>query len=201
MSAVEFSAVLLAGGRSRRMGRDKALLPMPGDGRVLWQRQLEDVLHPLRPAELFLSGPARDGLPKDITILPDVSPEEQLGPLAGIAAALSAMRTPLLIVLAIDLPLMTAEFFRDELLPHCRSRKGTVPCGEDGFFEPLAAIYPRECHALASAQLRNHADRSLQSFVRAARDEGLVALFPITESNAPLFANWNTPEDLNKRPT
>ena len=50
-----FAAVLLAGGRSRRMGRDKALLPL-ADGRLLWQRQW-DVLRELGPAELFVSGP------------------------------------------------------------------------------------------------------------------------------------------------
>jgi len=48
----DFSAVLLAAGRSTRMGRDKALLEV--DGRPLWQRQRE-VLQGLGAAELFLS--------------------------------------------------------------------------------------------------------------------------------------------------
>ena len=57
-----FAAVLLAGGRSRRMGRDKALLPLP-DGRLLWERQLDVLLRELGPAKLFLSGPRRAGFP------------------------------------------------------------------------------------------------------------------------------------------
>ena len=79
-----FAAVLLAGGRSRRMGRDKALLPLP-DGRRLWQRQLA-VLESLHPAELFISGSAREGVPSLIPCLDDETPG--LGPLGGIVAAL-----------------------------------------------------------------------------------------------------------------
>lgn len=186
-----FSAVLLAGGRSRRMGRDKAMLLLP-DGRALWRRQLDDVLGPLAPAELWFSGPPRAGLPEDTRILADEQPG--LGPMAGIAAALGAMRTPLLAVLAVDLPAMTAGFFGGRLLPLCRSGKGVVPRGADGFFEPLAAIYPSECATLARQHLQGP-DRSLQSFVRNAQAAGWLEAVEIQESERPLFANWNTPAD------
>src|SRR5207248_8649239 len=50
--AIEISAVLLAGGESRRMGKDKAMLPF--GGKPLWQIQLE-LLGKLEPVEIFVS--------------------------------------------------------------------------------------------------------------------------------------------------
>jgi molybdopterin-guanine dinucleotide biosynthesis protein A len=194
---IPFSAVLLAGGRSSRMGRDKALLTLPGDGRPLWLRQLDDVLRPLRPVELFFSGPARPGLPADVRVLADETPGEFLGPLAGIAAALGAMRadSALLVVVAVDLPAMTADFFRARLLPCCAANRGAVPRGDDGFYEPLAAIYPRECQAFAGEQLRGP-DRSLQNFLRRLQTAGLIEAVKIGNLEQALFANWNTPADV-----
>ena len=186
---IPFAGVLLAGGRSRRMGRDKALLPLP-DGRLLWQRQLA-VLQALEPAELFLSGPPRQGFPPDVPLLADHTPG--LGPLAGIAAALGAMRSSLLVVLAVDMPAMTTDCLRG-LLRSCREGQGTVPRRTaTGFYEPLAAVYPQACLPPATAQLAAP-DRSLQSFVRAAGP--LVKPWDILVSDEALFANWNEPEPL-----
>lgn len=188
---IPFAAVLLAGGRSRRMGRDKALLPL-ADGRPLWQRQL-DVLRALQPAELFISGPARVGFPPDISLLADATPGR--GPLSGIAAALGAMRSPLLVVLAVDLPRMTAAFLR-ELLAESLENRGTVPRhGTSGFYEPLAAVYPARSSPLAEAQLAS-GDWSLQSFVRVAVAAGQLRDRPLQPpAETGRFVNWNTPAD------
>ncbi|MBV9126801.1 MAG: molybdenum cofactor guanylyltransferase [Verrucomicrobia bacterium] len=190
---MRFSAVLLAGGKSRRMGCDKALLHLPGDPRPLWQRQLDDVLRPLQPAEIFFSGRARPGLPADVILLADEITD--CGPLAGIAAALRVMTTPWLVVLAVDLPAMTADFFRTRLLARCARNQGAVPQTTDGFFEPLAAVYPKNCLAEAEARLRVGADRSLQNFVRAAQSAGLIISERIAEVELGLFTNWNTLAD------
>lgn len=191
MSPAAFSAVLLAGGRSSRMGRDKAEILLP-DGRPLWRRQLDEVLRPLGPGELFLSGPPRAGLPADVRVLPDAAPG--LGPLAGIAAALAAASAPLVVVLAVDLPAMTAGFLQTRVLPHCTPQAGMVPRTGDGFYEPLAAVYPRGCLALAEDQLRG-ADRSLQTFVRAARAAGMIGETSLAAGETRLFVNWNEPGD------
>ena len=183
------AAVLLAGGQSRRMGRDKALLALPG-GRLLWQRQL-DVLRELAPAELFLSGFARPGFPADVPLLADELPG--CGPLGGIAAALAAMASPRLVVLAIDLPHMTAAFLRG-LLAECGAGQGVVPRAADGFFEPLAAVYPRTAHAEARARL-GRGEYALQPFVRTLTAEGKASARRIRQEETVLFTNWNVPED------
>ena len=186
------TAVLLAGGRSSRMGRDKAEIHLP-DGRPLWRRQLEDVLRPLGPVEIFLSGPAREGLPADVRVLPDAVPG--LGPLSGLATALGEAVTPLVAVLAVDLPGMSARFFRERLLPACTPERGAVGIGANGFFEPLAAVYPSAAHRLVVEHLWG-TDRSMQNLVRAAVAMELVTPVELHSDDMTRFINWNRPEDL-----
>ena len=188
-----FAAVLLAGGRSRRMGRDKAMLALAG-GQLLWQRQLA-VLEALRPAELFISGPEREGFPASIPRKDDETPG--LGPLGGITTALRAMHAPRLAVLAIDLPMMTTNFLRGLLEDDqgASPGRGIVPQTNDGFFEPLAAVYPRSALAIAEEQLRS-TDRSLQTFVLRLIEHGVAVAHAVTDTERGLFANWNLPEDV-----
>src|SRR5262249_31891495 len=83
--AMTFSAVLLAGGESRRMGRDKATILFRG--KPLWEVQLEK-LKKLAPKEIFVSArvdpPWR---PNDVLFVADVPPSR--GPLSGLAASLN----------------------------------------------------------------------------------------------------------------
>ena len=115
------------------------------------------------------------------------------GPLAGVAAALRKCVTPRLIVLAIDLPEMTTDFLRS-LLQLCGDRKGVVPHRPDRF-EPLAAVYPAGCAALAEAALRA-GNFSMQRFVRRAWEQDLLLERAISDAETVLFANLNTPADL-----
>lgn len=186
--AVPFAAVLLAGGKSRRMGRDKALLPLP-DGRALWERQC-DVLRALEPAEWFVSGSWREGFPADLPWLADAVPG--CGPLGGIAAALETMCSPRLVVLAVDLPAMTTAFLHTLLQERS---EGVVPRRADGFFEPLAAVYPKSA-APAAAECLHRGALALQPFVRALITDGSATARLVTEAETTLFANWNHPDDL-----
>ncbi len=181
---MRFSAVLLAGGKSTRMGRDKALLEIGGE--PLWRRQLA-TLRGLSPEELMISGPPRD----DRETVADEF--KNAGPLAGVAAALQKCAAPLLVVLAVDLPVMTTDFLKT-LLALSRPGKGVVPRGPE-FFEPLAAVYPSACAALADEALRR-GDFSMQHFVESAIAQELVAGRTIAPEEAHLFANLNTPADL-----
>src|SRR5271157_815455 len=102
------SAILLAGGLSRRMGADKATLLVAG--KPLWQRQLQ-ILSAMQPVALWVS--AKDTLPwcpLGVEVVVDKTPSR--GPLSGVAAALCHLQTSHLLVLAIDLPQMTTEHLR-----------------------------------------------------------------------------------------
>ncbi len=192
-----FSAILLSGGKSSRMGQDKASLSFEGE--PLWRRQLR-TLRALDPDTLFISGPATGpyheaGLP----VLPD--PQPGLGPLAGIVEGLHASPTPHLLVLAIDLPGVNPHFLRS-LLEHPAlgdPNRGVVPRGLR-WWHPLAAIYPRALLPLVRAQLASP-DRSLQSVVRQGVSLELLESIPVEpQHEATVFRNLNTPKDLASTP-
>ncbi len=185
---MRFSALLLAGGKSSRMGRDKALLEIEGE--PLWRRQLA-TLRQLSPARLMIAGPAFAGC--DCQILRDEIPNA--GPLAGVAAGLRHCTTSHLIVLAIDLPEMTADFFR-ALLADCGEGEGIVPRAAT-VFEPLAAIYPVRAATLAASCLRA-GEFSMQNFVRRALAENLIRPREIAPNELALFTNLNTPADYER---
>jgi len=185
-----FSAALLVGGQSTRMGCDKALVHDAVSGQVLWQRQLH-ILEELQPEEIFWSGPARKGIPVDLQILEDTIPN--VGPLAGISACLNVLRTDLLVVMAIDLPQMNATFLK-RLLSSCTPTCGVV-MKRDIYFEPLAAVYPRTMRALAEAHL-NQGRYALQDLLGEAEHEGMIRSIQLGEEERALFKNVNEPGDL-----
>jgi molybdenum cofactor guanylyltransferase len=183
------SAILLAGGRSRRMGVDKSTLLIVGE--PLWQRQLR-LLNDLRPMALWVS--ARDVLPwcpPGIEVVMDKTPSR--GPLSGVAAALNHLQTSHLLVLAVDLPQMNTEHLR-KLWGLSQPGTGVIPLN-GGYFEPLCAIYPVEAAAVAEAAL-NSSDVSLQSFAQTLRRQSQAHIYDLTPEEQPLYFNMNTPSDL-----
>jgi molybdenum cofactor guanylyltransferase len=183
------SAVLLAGGESRRMGTDKATIEF--EGRPLWERQLE-VLRVLGPASIFVSARTRPSwLPADVELILDDQPS--CGPLSGLTKAMAAMRTTHLIALAIDMPFMTAEQLR-VLCSLAGESCGVVPMiGQRA--EPLAAIYPAEAAADFVAALGGP-DFSLQLIVRKLAVDQKVRLFPVPVEQGHFYLNVNEPGDV-----
>ena len=193
MTPGTLTAVLLAGGQSRRMGMDKASLRIAGE--PLWSRQLR-LLRELCPESLLVSARTPPAwCPPEIEVALDAEPSR--GPLSGVAAALTAMRTSHLLVLAVDLPRMTPEHLR-QILSRARPGYGVVPV-RAGRFEPLCAIYPAEAAPLAAAAL-NGDDASLQTFVRTLLAEGKIQELPVSPGQSGLFQNWNAPADVHIEP-
>jgi molybdopterin-guanine dinucleotide biosynthesis protein A len=183
---MSFSAVLLCGGESQRMGRDKSLVEW--NGTPLWQLQLEK-LRALLPREIFLS--ARNDKPwrpRDVTLVLDAEPAS-CGPRGGIAAALRICQSDHLLVLAIDLPLIHVGYLKSMLQRIARG-VGVVPVS-DGRFEPVAAIYPR---GVVDAFSR-HAE-SLQTLLRELIDRGCMTAVGVQPRDRELFRNVNEPADL-----
>ena len=186
---MDFSAALLAGGRSSRMGRDKAFLEI--DGIPLWRRQLQ-TLRELGPSEIFLAGPTQsEWIESGLETVVDAKTDA--GPLGGLVAVLRRCKSTRLLVLAVDLPNMTSEFLK-QLLAMCSNNGGVVPKRNERF-EPLAAVYPARCLALAESCL-NAGEYSLQQLMRRATDAGLMTTKEIADAEESLFFNLNTPADL-----
>jgi molybdopterin-guanine dinucleotide biosynthesis protein A len=185
---MNFSAVILAGGKSSRMGRDKAWLEV--GGQTLLARQI-GLARKTGAAEIFISGrPDADYSALGCLVLKDKF--TNAGPLAGIESALDAAKSPLLLVLAVDLPEMSAEFLR-RLIAGCSETSGAIPKLVGGV-EPLAAYYPKTAHALAVTSLERKAF-AVKAFSRQCVQSGLAQFAEFGESEAKHFTNWNFPAD------
>lgn len=188
---MKLSAVLLAGGESRRMGRDKATLEF--DDQPLWRRQLNLLRH-LQPAEILLAARTDPSWrPADVQFVADAPPSR--GPISGLAAAFAKMQGTHLLVLAVDMPFMTDQWLR----PICHSLahgRGTIAAIEERL-EPLAAVYPKEAHAEIVRALDKE-DLSLQSLGRKLLTEGKLRRISVEPQEAHLFQNFNTPADWEK---
>lgn len=187
---MNLAAALLAGGRSTRMGRDKAWLDWHGE--PLWQHQAK-TLHALKLGPVFLSARAEQGIHDQDLIPVNDPPGGDDGPLGGVWRCLNAADCPLL-VLAVDMPFMSEDFLRGALLARFDGSRGRVFAGERGF-EPLAAVYvpamlPLIQEALTVRRL------GLQQVIASAVEQGLMEVLEIRPEHASLFHNVNTPDDI-----
>jgi molybdenum cofactor guanylyltransferase len=185
------SGFVLAGGRSSRMGSDKALLQF--NGRILLLRTL-DLLRALTP-DVRIVGPAEKFAPYGRTV-------EDLyagcGPLAGIHAALSASSTDLNLILAVDLPFLTEPLLRFLAQQACATDAIVVVPRIAGGYQPLCAVYRRAFEQLAKAALeskKNKIDALFASTSARIVDEAELRRVGFTPA---MFENLNTPEDLRR---
>lgn len=181
------SLVILAGGLSRRMGRDKASLPA-GDGTLI--EHLARRLAPVVAETIVAGGSARCNLP-GVTMVDDRYPG--LGPLAGMHAGLEAARYPRVWVVGCDLP-DTDPRLASLLYGLAGDYDAVVP-RIDGEPQGVCAVYDR---ALASRieSLLAAGERRLKmllaaSNVRYVASEELRVVDPELRS----FRNINTPAD------
>ena len=180
---------VLVGGRSSRMGTDKALLRLGG------QTLLERALAVLRGVcrEVAVAGdPAR--FASYAVTLPDVFPA--CGPLSGIHAALRDSPAELNFVLAVDMPNVSTELvaFLLALAAGCDAVV-TVPRTGRGF-QPLCAVYRPSFATVAEQALRTGRYKIDALFaglsIRAVGEPELMAAGFSEQS----FVNLNTPEDV-----
>ena len=190
---MNISAVLLAGGQSRRMGRDKATILFRG--KPLWQIQL-DLLHKLQTAEIFVSArtdPAWRS--SDVTFVPDEPPSR--GPLTGLTATLARIRSNHLLVLAIDMPSMNEDHLR-YLCEKMEPGRGVLPMISNRA-EPLAAIYPVEAR-VDFVNALSGADFSMQMLTNQLVKMGRLCAIRVSEEEQRFYRNLNEPDDLDDRP-
>lgn len=185
------TCVLFAGGESRRMGADKALLQF--NGRPLWAKQLT-ILREVKPEALWVSARTRPAwCPPEIETVLDEPPSR--GPLSGLGAALKKLRTTHLLALAVDLPRMEARHLK-MLWGRARPDGGVLPMNGE-VAEPLCAIYPSGEFVLEAAERALAGNNfSLQKYTGFLLEAGrLEAVHPL-ESERNFYLNVNTPDEL-----
>ena len=178
------AAIILAGGRSRRMRREKPLLPV--NGRPL----IEAVIAQIRPCfgTILISAGAREKFSYlGLRVVEDEAPGQ--GPLLAILSALRASACHTNFIMACDIPVIHVPFLERilALAPGCEI---VVPRYRDGKFEPLFAAYARKRdpgHRKAGCR----GDRRISSLFQACRTE-FVAM-----DGERWFRNLNTIEEYH----
>src|SRR6185437_727053 len=182
------TAFVLAGGKSSRMGQDKAFLEFQGP--TLLENALElgrGVADELR----IVGDPAK--FSKFGTVVEDIYSDR--GPLGGIHAALNSSEADLNLIIAVDLPLLQTRFL--EFLIASAVQSGaivTVP-RVGRHFEPLCAVYRKEF--LLSAEQALVAGRNKIDAVFTGLPVHVVDELELAERGfwPGMFRNVNTPED------
>lgn len=174
---------VLVGGTSARMGRDKALLPYGG---ATLAEHIAAQVEAAAGSVALVGDPERYGA-MPYLLIADV--HQGCGPLGGIEAALSASNARWNLVVACDMPTLTAEFLRS-LLERAETCGGQclAPVSPAGRVEPLCAVWDRGCLAAIGGALR----RKVRRMSEALLDVRAV-YWPVGE--AAWFENLNTPED------
>lgn len=187
----DLTAFILAGGHSRRMGRDKAFLEL--GGRSLLDRAIElanavaPVVRIVAPQEKFLT---------IARTIEDVFPD--CGPLGGIHAALACTATQLNLVLAVDSPFVEMNFLNYLIAQASQvSALVTVPEAGKGL-QPLCAVYRRDFRELAERALKKKKNKIDALF--ADVETRIITEPEITRMgfSPKMFQNLNTPEEFAK---
>jgi molybdopterin-guanine dinucleotide biosynthesis protein A len=182
------AAFILAGGRSSRMGADKAFLELAG--KPLIARAVELARKAVPNVEIV-------GDPRKFSALGTVIEDvyRDCGPLGGIHAALTNSEAESNLILAVDLPFVPAQFLK-YLFARAESSGATVAVPSlGGYFQPLCAVYRKAFAAVAERSLSKGKNKIDQLFREVAlcaiSQEEMVA----NGFDTSIFRNLNTPEE------
>ncbi len=177
-----FSAAVLAGGLSIRMGQDKAALPFAGGTLLGFQA---GKLRSLGIEDIMISG-CGQAVP-GTRFVPDVYPHR--GPLSGIHACLAAASGDAVLILGVDTPLIPLRALQALLSAH---ESGVTLLRHGDRTEPLCGVYDRALAPLCGEILRGEGTGVWQLLNRTA-----VKTLPF-DGDESLFLNGNTPEEYER---
>ncbi|MCM3902706.1 MAG: molybdenum cofactor guanylyltransferase [Pyrinomonadaceae bacterium] len=183
------ASFILVGGESSRMGTDKASLLL--EGRTFVQRIAEELLKVTDSVTLI--GKDSGNLRLNLPSIPDVY--QNWGALGGVHAALSASQSPWSLIVACDLPFVTAGLFA-RLAGLRNDFEAVAAIQRDGRPQPLAALYRKDPCMLRADQLIKSGERRPIALLQSVRTRWT----PFSElQELPgaehFFDNINTPQD------
>ena len=189
--ADKYSLLLLAGGKSKRMGANKAELLY--NGKTFVETLIEKAKQ-LGITKIYLSG-----YPKEVDgaeFVPDVYLE--VGPLGGIHGGLCRVETPYCMILPVDVPQVPVTFLDEMINYHennvASGKKKGLPLvlERQEFLEPLIGIYP----AGITSFIEERIQAQVLSVFRMVKSLGYTSYAGDVEE--ALIANINTKEDYEK---
>jgi len=188
----EITGIVLAGGRSSRLGKDKGLCAFKGKSLVSYAI---DILKPLCgnlmiSANHFPEKYAAFGLP----VIPDEV--KYIGPMGGVYSCLKKSKTQHNLILSCDTPFVNTDVFR-HLLTVVENFQVVCPAHETFLLEPLSAYYNTNVLGDMEEAIRKKEYKMMQFFKRI-RFKSVNIDRNLSFFNDYLFLNLNTPGDLKK---
>ena len=193
----QVAAYILAGGASSRMGREKGLLEIGGEPLIIRTARLVEPL----VTEVTFVGPAERYSALGLRAIADQPLRGREGlqvvrtPLAGIATALNATKMPWNLILACDLPYLTAPWL-DWLLARAIDSEAQIvmPRTSRGL-EPLTAVYRSECAAPIVAALDRGVRKVTDAMAEFRTEQLLESNWQVHEPHGRALKNMNTLSD------
>ena len=179
-----FSAVILAGGKSSRMGSCKAELPWAG--KTLLEHQVDKICS-LGIRDIIVSGYSKP-VP-GTRYIPDIYPKK--GPLGGIHAGLNAAQRGTVFVISVDAPLFSTGDIKTLLTAHLAGSSPITVVEHSGIIEPLIGVYSRSLSGAAESVLQSE-----NTSVKRLFDKVGFAACEFTDENS--VRNCNTIEEYEK---
>ncbi|MBN1934694.1 MAG: molybdenum cofactor guanylyltransferase [Anaerolineae bacterium] len=185
------SGIILAGGKSSRLGQNKALIEFEGKPIV---QHVVDVLRPLVDEIVLATNTPESFAFLKLRMVADLYAET--GALGGLHAGLSAIQSEYGLVVGCDMPFLNTALLQHMLL-HTTGYDIVMPHIDD-YYEPLHAIYARRCLAVIEHSIQS-GQRRLLSFVsqmnvRYIKGDEIDRFDP----QRLAFFNLNSPDDLKR---
>ena len=177
----DIPAVIFAGGKSSRMGRDKALLPFGGE-ESLAAYQYKRLSGLFR--EVYLSS-KEEKFTFDVPVIYDRY--DQSSPLVALISALETLGSDEIFVLGVDIPFVEAEVI-ERLYAHRDASWDVVIAQSPQGLQPLCGFYRRRILPQARENLHQNIHK-LQHLLKDTRT------LPVTIQNEKTFTNLNTPQE------
>lgn len=196
----ELSAFILTGGTSLRMGQPKGLLGFGGQPLILRIARIVEPLVSVVTAVGSLDPYASLGLQviEDLRFSSHKESGRTAGPLAGIATALAATQTEWNLILACDLPYLSAEWLGWMLARAVSSEQQIVMPRTTGGPEPLAAAYRRECGPPTIAALQRGIRKVSEAMEQFRIEFVSERDWQHVDPEGRVLRNMNTPEDYEE---
>ena len=189
MKNADVCAVILAGGKSRRMGFNKALLDVQGQPLI---RVVAEQVRDLTDLVFISSNEPTIYDFLGLQVVPDIFHAQ--GPLAGLHASMVSCSRSLFLLLACDLPNLH-EALLHRLIQHADSSDAVIPRTEDGHAHPLCAVYRRTCFARVDENLRLGINRMTALFLDPSLKVKWLSPTEGCFTDSDLH-NLNVPDDL-----
>ena len=192
----DFTGYILAGGKSTRMGRDKAFLKI---GEKTFIENAVEILKPSCEQVKFVLNKSQkhfiEKLPAEIPNIFDIY--ENRGAPGGIHAAVKDCETEFAVILAVDLPSVNKEVIEKlcSIAVDLTDFSAIVPRQPDGKLQPLCAVYNvKDCLPKLEEILQKNNSASARDFLKFVKIN-IIESGDLSENNY-LFVNINYPQDI-----